>query len=45
MKHQSSQKRKPGKVIDTKKAAYYVYDFEGPALEGVYQLDLIESHI
>jgi quercetin dioxygenase-like cupin family protein len=40
MKQQSSQMRKPGKVINTKKAEYYVYDFEGPSLEGVYQLDL-----
>ena len=40
MKHQSSEKRKTGKVINTKKADYYVYDFEGPALDGVYQLDL-----
>ena len=40
MKHQSSQMRKPGKVINTNTAEYYVYDFEGPALDGVYQLDL-----
>jgi quercetin dioxygenase-like cupin family protein len=40
MKHQSSQKRKSGKVINTDKAEYYVYDFEGPPLDGVYQLDL-----
>ena len=40
MKHQSSLKRKSGKVINTNKAEYYVYDFEGPALDGVYQLDL-----
>ena len=40
MKHQSSQKRKSGKVINTNKAEYYIYDFEGPALDGVYQLDL-----
>jgi len=40
MKHQANQKPKPGKVIDTGKAEYSVYDFEGPALDGVYQLDL-----
>ncbi|MEM7561959.1 MAG: cupin domain-containing protein [Pseudomonadota bacterium] len=27
-------------VIDTAKAEYQVYDFEGPPLEGIYQLDL-----
>jgi len=40
MKHHSSQQRKPGKIINTNKAEYYVYDFDGPALDGVYQLDL-----
>ena len=31
---------KQGKVINTNTAEYYTYDFEGPALDGVYQLDL-----
>ena len=29
-----------GKVINTNTAEYQVYDFAGPPLEGVYQLDL-----
>lgn len=40
MSTQSSQKTKKGKVINTRTADYYTYDFAGPALEGVYQLDL-----
>lgn len=28
------------RIIDTKSAKYDVYNFEGPALEGIYQLDL-----
>ena len=27
-------------IIDTSKAEYQIYDFEGPPLEGIYQLDL-----
>ena len=40
MNNQSNQKTKQGKVINTKTAEYYTYDFAGPALDGVYQLDL-----
>ena len=40
MNDQSDQKTKQGKVINTNTAEYYTYDFAGPALEGVYQLDL-----
>ena len=40
MNNQSDQKMKQGKVINTNTAEYYTYDFEGPALDGVYQLDL-----
>ena len=40
MNYQSNQKKDQGKVINTNTAEYYTYDFEGPALDGVYQLDL-----
>jgi anti-sigma factor ChrR (cupin superfamily) len=40
MNNQPNQNKNQSKVIDTNVAEYYVYDFAGPALEGVYQLDL-----
>jgi hypothetical protein len=40
MSDQTGEKQQRGKVIDTKTAEYYVYDFAGPALDGIYQLDL-----
>ena len=40
MNDQSDKKTKQGKVINTNTAEYCTYDFAGPALEGVYQLDL-----
>ena len=40
MNNQSKLKNKQGKVINTKSAEYYAYDFGGPVLDGVYQLDL-----
>ena len=40
MSNQSNLKSKQGKVIKTKSAEFYAYDFAGPVLEGVYQLDL-----
>jgi len=40
MKNQSDQFGDRRQIIDTNKAKYDIYDFGGPVLEGVYQLDL-----
>ncbi len=40
MNNQSNLKKKQRRVINTNTAQYYTYDFAGPALDGVYQLDL-----
>ena len=40
MNDESAKNSKQGRVINTNTADYYTYDFAGPALEGVYQLDL-----
>ena len=32
------------RVIDTNTGEYEVYDFEGPPLEGIYQMDLTYDH-
>jgi quercetin dioxygenase-like cupin family protein len=40
MNNQSNQFEDQRQVIDTNNAKFDIYDFSGPVLEGVYQLDL-----
>jgi len=40
MNSQKNRSKNGGKVIDTNTAEYSIYDFAGPTLDGVYQLDL-----
>ena len=40
MKNQSNHFGSKRKIIDTNTAKFDVYDFGGPALKGVHQLDL-----